>query len=126
MGESDRGRGRVVNLAEAFATVRDHWSPRIIAQINDFYVKAVRLKGAFVWHAHADTDELFLVTRGRLVIRLRDREVALGAGDLFVVPRGVEHQPVADEECEVLLIEPVGTANTGDAGGPGTTTGEWI
>ena len=126
MGESDRGRGRVVNLAEAFATVRDHWSPRIIAQINDFHVKAVRLKGAFVWHAHADTDELFLVTRGRLVIRLRDREVALGAGDLFVVPRGVEHQPVADEECEVLLIEPVGTANTGDAGGPGTTTGEWI
>jgi mannose-6-phosphate isomerase-like protein (cupin superfamily) len=116
----------VVNIEDKFARVGDHWSPKIIAALNDYHVKAARLLGEFVWHKHDDTDELFLVTKGTLVIRLRDRDVALGPGDLLVVPKGVEHMPVAEEECEVLLIEPAGTLNTGDAGGARTAEPEWI
>jgi mannose-6-phosphate isomerase-like protein (cupin superfamily) len=88
--------------------------------------RAVKLKGEFVWHKHVDTDELFLVTKGRLAIRLRDREVSLGPGELLVVPKRVEHQPMAEEECEVLLIEPAGTPNTADTGGARTAPPEWI
>jgi mannose-6-phosphate isomerase-like protein (cupin superfamily) len=116
----------VVNLEDKFARFGDHWSPKIIAALNDYHIKAARLLGEFVWHRHDDTDELFLVTKGSLVIRFQDREVTLGPGDLLVVPKGVEHMPVAKEECEVLLIEPAGTLNTGDAGGARTVEPEWI
>ena len=116
----------VVNLEDKFARFSEHWKPKILAQLNDYQVKAVKLQGAFVWHKHEETDELFLVTKGALVIRFRDREVTLGPGELFVVPKGIEHLPVAEEECEVLLIEPGGTSNTGDAGGVRTALPEWI
>jgi mannose-6-phosphate isomerase-like protein (cupin superfamily) len=116
----------VINLEDKFARFSEHWKPKIVAQLNDYHVKAVKLQGEFVWHKHNETDELFLVTKGSLVIRLRDRELSLGPGDMLVVPKGVEHQPVAEEECEVLLIEPAGTANTGDAGGARTAVPEWI
>jgi mannose-6-phosphate isomerase-like protein (cupin superfamily) len=116
----------VVNLEEKFARISEPWSPRILARLNDYHVKAVKLEGEFVWHKHDETDELFLVTKGALVIRFRDRDVTLGPGDLLVVPKGVEHLPVAEEACEVLLIEPAGTLNTGDAGGDRTVEPEWI
>ncbi|MBX0326617.1 cupin domain-containing protein [Oscillochloris sp. ZM17-4] len=90
-------------------TFLEHWAPRSVAQLNDYDIMVVKVLGAFVWHAHPDTDDFFLVLKGRLTIRLRDREVTLGPGELFVVPRGVEHQPVAAEECHLLLIEPTGT-----------------
>jgi mannose-6-phosphate isomerase-like protein (cupin superfamily) len=90
----------------------------VVAALNDYHVKLARLQGEFVWHAHADTDELFLVLAGRLTIHFRDGEAVLGPGELLVVPRGVEHRPVAAEECQVLLLEPAGTVNTGDTGGP--------
>ncbi len=104
-----------VNLAGKLALFREHWQPRTVAQLNDYDVMVVKVKGEFVWHKHDDTDDFFLVLAGRIQIRLRDRVVALGPGELFVVPRGVEHQPFAEEEAHVLLIEPRGTPNTGDA-----------
>ncbi len=117
---------QAVNIAEKFQKIAEHWSPKIIAELNDLHIKAVKLKGEFVWHAHGSTDEMFLVTRGAMVMRLRDRDVPLAAGELFVVPKGVEHMPVAEAECEVLLIEPAGTTNTGDAGGARTVDPDWI
>ena len=116
-----------INLAEKFAKFSDPWSPRIIARLNDLHLKAVKATGEFVWHSHPETDEMFLVTKGSLVIKLRDRDVPLKTGELFVVPKGVEHKPVADGVCEVLLLEPAGTINTGDAGGARTARDEpWI
>lgn len=106
-----------VNLARKFAAINDLWSPGIVAEINDYKVQIVKVKGEFVWHSHPDTDDLFLVVKGNVVIQLRDRDVELSEGELFVVPKGVEHCPRADEEAELLLIEPKGTVNTGDAGG---------
>ncbi len=104
-----------INLAEKLALFSDHWGPRTVAQFNGHDIMVVKVQGEFVWHSHADTDDFFLVLKGRLVIRLRDREVELGPGELFVVPRGVEHQPFAAEEVHLLLIEPTGTPNTGSA-----------
>ena len=103
-----------VNLAEKFARFSDHWSPKVVGEVNEMQVKLVKLKGEFLWHQHENEDELFLVVAGRLVIRLRDRDVSLGPGEFFVVPRGVEHQPVAQDECQVVLLEPKGTLNTGN------------
>ena len=103
-----------VNLEAKLAAFSDSWAPRTIAQFNGHDVMVVKAKGEFVWHAHDDSDDLFLVLRGRLRIELRDGDVVLGPGELFVVPRGMEHRPVADEEVHVLLIEPTGTPNTGD------------
>ena len=116
----------VVNLEDKFGRISEQWSPKILAQLNDYHVKAVKLQGEFVWHKHDETDELFLVTKGSLVIRFRDRDVTLGPGELVVVSKGIEHLPVAEEECEVLLIEPAGTPNTGDAGGARTVEPEWL
>lgn len=107
----------VVRLAEKLAKMSEHWSPRVVAELNDYQIKLVKVSGEFVWHDHRDTDELFLVLEGSLRIDMRDRSVQLNAGELFVVPRGVEHRPVAREECHVLLIEPRGVVNTGEAGG---------
>ncbi len=108
------GPAAAVNLAEKFAAFSEQWSPKLVARMNDYDVKIVRLAGEFVWHAHADTDELFLVLDGDLTIQLRDGEVRLGPGELFVVPRGVEHCPRAAGEVRAMLIEPAGVVNTGD------------
>lgn len=114
----------VVDLADKLALFSEHWSPKTVAELNDYEVKVVKLEGEFVWHTHEDTDELFLVVSGRLTIQLRERDVVLGPGQLFVVPRGVEHCPRADEEVHAVLVEPRGVVNTGDAGGPLTATAE--
>jgi mannose-6-phosphate isomerase-like protein (cupin superfamily) len=106
-----------VNLAEKLALLDGPYQPGIVGYLNDYKLAVVKAHGEFVWHKHDDTDDFFLVVSGRLTIQLRDREVELGPGELFVVPRGVEHCPKADEEAHVLLIEPKGTPNTGDAGG---------
>ena len=118
--------GSVSNVRRALAEVDELWSPRPVARINDYAVKAVRVQGEFVWHRHAATDELFLVLGGELDIDLRDvdgqRRVSLGTEDVFVVPRGVEHRPVSRDGAEVLLLEPVETVNTGDAPGSSDPT----
>ena len=103
-----------VNLADKLATFSEHWSPRTVAEFNGHDVMVVKVQGEFVWHQHDDTDDLFLVLKGALDIQLRDRTVTLGPGELFIVPKGVEHRPVAREETHLLLIEPTGTPNTGD------------
>lgn len=116
-----------VSLAEKLALVHDHWHPRVVAALNGQHVKVVKLAGAFTWHHHAEEDELFLVVRGRLRIELRDGAIELGPGELVVVPRGVEHRPVADEEVEVVLVEPASTLNTGNVREARTVDApEWI
>jgi mannose-6-phosphate isomerase-like protein (cupin superfamily) len=107
-----------IDLHDKFASFHERWSPKVIARLNDYEIKLAKLEGEFVWHSHADTDELFLVISGELTIELREGPVQLGAGQMFVVPRGVEHRPVADGEVQAVLIEPAGVVNTGDAGGP--------
>ncbi len=104
-----------VNLAEKLALLDDPFNPGIVGYLNDYKLAVVKARGEFVWYSHPDTDDFFLVVAGRLIIQLRDRDVELGPGELFVVPRGVEHCPRADEEAHVLLIETMGTPNTGDA-----------
>ena len=106
-----------MNLAEKFSLFTEHWSPRTVADLNGQEVKLVKFQGEFVWHHHEREDELFLVVRGEFVMHFRDRLVALQAGEFLVVPRGVEHRPVAEAEVEVLLFEPAGVVNTGSAGG---------
>ena len=113
-----------VNLAEKLGTFSEHWQPRTIGQFNGHDLMVVKAQGEFVWHKHDDTDDLFIVLRGELTIQLRDRDVVVGPGELYVVPRGVEHCPRADEEVELLLIEPLGTVNTGDAAGSELTAPE--
>jgi mannose-6-phosphate isomerase-like protein (cupin superfamily) len=115
-----------VDLAEKLAGVTDTFSPKIVAYLNDMKVAVVKAQGEFVWHSHPDTDDFFLVLDGELTIQLEDRDVQLGAGELYVVPRGVRHCPRADQEAHVLLIEPRGTPNTGDAGGELTAREEEI
>ena len=105
----------VINLAQKLTLFDDYWSPKIIGDLNDSYIKLVKVKGEFVWHQHADEDELFLVVKGRLLIKLRDRDLWLNTGELAVIPKGVEHMPVAEEEAHILLLEPKTTVNTGDA-----------
>jgi len=104
-----------IDLAEKLSTFSEHWSPRTVTQFNDCDVMVVKVKGEFVWHKHDDTDDFFLVLKGMLDIHLRDRTVTLGPGQMYVVPKGVEHRPVAREEVHLLLIEPTGTPNTGNA-----------
>jgi mannose-6-phosphate isomerase-like protein (cupin superfamily) len=109
------GTGTKVDIAERLSLFSEHWSPKVVARLNDYEIKLVKVKGEFVWHTHADTDELFLVIEGTLTIQLRDGDVTLQPGQLYVVPRGVEHRPVADGEVAAMLIEPGGVVNTGDA-----------
>jgi mannose-6-phosphate isomerase-like protein (cupin superfamily) len=111
----------VRNLDAALAAVDQPWQPHRLVSVNDYDVKVVKLLGEFVWHSHPETDELFLVLDGELTIQLRDRDVVLGHGDVYVVPRGVEHCPRADGEVRAVLVEPRGTVNTGDAGGHRTS-----
>jgi len=111
---------QVVNLQEKFAQFSEHWSPKIIGELNDSYVKAVKLEGEFVWHHHEHEDELFLVTHGTLRMKFRDREQVVRPGEFIIVPRGVEHLPVADEEAHVVLLEPKSTLNTGNVKGERT------
>jgi mannose-6-phosphate isomerase-like protein (cupin superfamily) len=105
---------KAVNLDLAFAGFQEHWRPRIAGTVNDYVVKLVKFQGEFVWHKHDDTDELFLVHKGAMIVRFRDCDVPLQAGELFIIPKGVEHITVADEECEALLFELSGTRNTGN------------
>jgi mannose-6-phosphate isomerase-like protein (cupin superfamily) len=116
-----------VNLEDKLAKVVDHWSPKTVVEVNGLELKAVRVLGEFVWHDHPEGDELFLIIRGELRIDLADRDsVSLRAGEVFVVPRGVQHRPVAEQECELYILDPAGTVNTGDAGGELTAGDEWI
>ncbi len=103
-----------VNLSEKLSRVNEYWSPKIVGELNDSYVKVVKLKGEFLWHHHENEDELFLVVKGSLVIRFRDRDVRLAPGEFVIVPKGVEHMPVAEEEVHVVLLEPKSTLNTGN------------
>lgn len=115
-----------VHIQQKFDRFDEHWSPKIVAQMNEVQFKLAKIKGDFVWHSHPDTDELFFVIQGEMRIDLRDRSVTLKAGELFVVPKGVEHKPFAEQECHIMLAEPSGVVNTGEAGGDLTNTAEWI
>ena len=106
-----------IDFREKLAKFSEHFSPKIIAQLNDYHLKLVKVQGDFVWHEHNDTDEAFIVLDGEMRIDFRDGSVDLKAGEMFIVPKGVEHKPFAERECQIMLIEPVGTINTGDAGG---------
>lgn len=116
-----------INFAEKFAKFHEHWSPRVIAEMNDYQFKLVKIEGDFVWHSHAQTDETFLVLEGEMRIDFRDGAITLRAGEMYVVPRGVEHKPFAAQQCSLLLIEPRGVINTGEAGGDLTAANDvWI
>lgn len=116
-----------INLTEKLNLFSDHWTPKIVARMNENHFKLVKFAGEFVWHRHEETDEVFIVLEGEMTIDFRDGRVSLGAGEMFVVPRGVEHRPRAEAECRIMLVEPAGTVNTGDAGGELTAAGEdWI
>ena len=104
-----------INLQEKLTKFSEHWSPKIIAQMNNYHFKLAKVQGEFVWHDHPDTDEVFVVVHGELDILFRDGKVSLSEGEMFVVPKGVEHKPVAEQECHILLIEPAGLVNTGNA-----------
>ena len=111
---SERGAMETVNIAQKFTLFSDHWSPKIVGELNDSYVKFVKLKGEFVWHLHENEDEMFLVVKGRLLLKFRDREAWVNEGEFIIVPKGVEHLPVAEEEVHVILLEPKSTLNTGN------------
>ncbi len=116
-----------VNLAQKFSLTQDYWNPKIVGELNDSYVKLVKLKGEFIWHHHETEDELFLVVKGSLLIKLRDRDIFLEEGEFVVIPKGVEHLPIAEEEAHVLLLEPKTTLNTGNVYGEKTVENvEWI
>jgi len=116
-----------INLHDKLARFSEHWSPRIIAELNDYQFKLARIQGEFVWHDHPDTDEAFIVLDGEMAIELRDGRVELSAGEMYVVPKGVEHKPVAKRECCIMLIEPRGVVNTGAAGGALTAADDvWV
>ena len=130
---ANRGRGQstmayeAINLGQKLALFGEHWSPRVVATLNDYQLKLVKLQGEFVWHAHDHTDEVFIVLSGEMDILFRDGRVTLREGEMFVVPKGLEHKPVAADECHVLLVEPDDVVNTGDAGGPLTAEQDrWV
>ena len=116
-----------INFAEKLGKFDEQWSPRVVAEMNDYQFKLVKVQGEFVWHDHPDTDEVFIVLEGELDIEFRDGKVTLAAGEMYVVPQGTEHRPVAREECRVMLVEPKGLVNTGDAGGELTAENDvWV
>jgi mannose-6-phosphate isomerase-like protein (cupin superfamily) len=115
-----------VNLSEKFRLFKEHWSPKIVGDLNDAYVKVVKIKDEFVWHQHENEDELFLIHKGKLLIKFRDKDVWLEEGEFLIIPKGIEHKPVAEDEVELILIEPKTTINTGDAESELTTEAEWL
>ena len=116
-----------INFQEKLSKFSEHWSPRNIAQMNDYHFKIAKIEGEFIWHDHPETDEVFIVLKGQLEIQLREGKVVLSEGEMFVVPKGVAHKPFAQEECHILLIEPVGTLNTGDVVNERTAANDvWI
>jgi mannose-6-phosphate isomerase-like protein (cupin superfamily) len=116
-----------INLNDKFSRFSEKWSPKIIAKLNDYHIKLVRSEGDFTWHSHKDTDEMFLVIEGELRIDFRDGNINLHEGEMYVIPKGVEHKPYAKKECKILLLEPAGTINTGDTGGSQTAEDNvWI
>ncbi len=117
---------KVITLADKFNLFQEPWHPKIVGELNDSYVKLAKLKGEFVWHHHENEDELFLVIKGTLMIKLRDQELAIHAGEFVIIPKGVEHLPVAEKEVQVLLLEPKSTLNTGNVQNEKTVEAEWI
>ena len=118
---------KALNFEEKFSRFTEHWFPRVIAEMNDYQLKLVKVQGEFVWHKHPETDEVFIVINGVLNIEFRDGKVTLKSGEMFVIPKGVEHRPVAEKECKMMLIEPKGVVNTGDTGGQLTAENDaWI
>jgi len=118
---------QAINFQNKLSLFSEHWSPKIIGQTNDYHLKLVKIHGEFVWHSHAETDEVFIVLAGSMEIHFREGLVALQSGEMYIVPKGVEHKPYAEAECSILLIEPAGTVNTGDAGGDMTARDNiWI
>ena len=118
---------KAINLKEKLSGFSDHWAPKIIARMNNYHFKVVKLQGEFVWHCHDETDEVFIVLEGEMSIAFRDKSIALKAGEMLVVPRGEEHKPFAKKECKVMLVEPAGTINTGNSGGEMTAENDvWI
>ena len=116
-----------INLRDKLGKFSDHWSPKVIAEMNDYQFKLVKIQGDFVWHNHADTDEVFIVLEGSMRIEFEDGEVELSEGEMYVVPKGVRHKPQAEEECKVMLVEPRGVVNTGDSEGELTASNDvWI
>jgi mannose-6-phosphate isomerase-like protein (cupin superfamily) len=116
-----------INFAQKYALFTEQWAPKVIAQMNDYQFKVVKIEGDFIWHSHADTDETFIVLEGQLRIDFRDGAVLIGQGEMFVVPKGTEHKPYARQEVKLLLIEPCGVLNTGDEGGERTAVNDvWI
>ena len=118
---------KALNLEEKFSRFSEHWFPRVIAEMNDYQFKLVKVQGEFVWHEHPETDEAFIVINGVLDIEFRDGKVTLEPGEMFIIPKGVEHRPVAKNECNMMLVEPKGVINTGDAGSQLTAENDvWV
>jgi len=117
----------IINLSKKFEKFTDHWAPRVIAEMNDYQFKLVKVEGEFVWHTHDDTDETFIVLNGELNIEFHDRTVTLSKGEMIIIPKGVKHKPSAQKECQIMIIEPKGVTNTGDTGGAHTAKNDvWI
>ena len=116
-----------INLRDKFRRIDGHWQPRVVAEMNDYQFKLAKIQGEFVWHKHDETDEVFIVVAGRMSLEFRDGKIDLEAGEMYVVPRGIEHKPVAENECAIMLVEPRGTVNTGDVGGERTAPNDvWV
>ena len=123
----NRDERRAINFADKLGKFSDHWAPKVIALMNDYQFKLVKIQGEFVWHSHKETDEVFIVLDGEMTIEFRDGRVDLKTGEMFVVPKGVEHKPAANRECKIMLVEPCGVVNTGDADGLYTAPNDvWI
>ena len=116
-----------INLQDKFSKFSEHWTPKVIAEMNDYQFKLVRIEGEFVWHNHSDTDEVFIVVEGKMMIEFERETIELNQGEMYVVPRGVQHKPYAEQECKVMLVEPKGVVNTGEASGDLTAQNDvWI
>ena len=120
-------KSNTINITEKFKLFSDHWSPKVIAEMNDYQFKLAKVQGEFIWHTHEESDETFIVIDGELTIEFRDKSIRLKKGEMYVVPKGVEHKPMAEHECQIMLVEPKGVINTGGAGGDKTAENDiWI
>src|SRR4051812_33206180 len=124
---SRRVSRQAINLRDKFGRIGEQWQPRVVAEMNDYQFKLAKIQGEFIWHSHAETDEVFIVVDGQMSLEFRDGKVDLKAGEMYVVPRGVEHKPIAVDECAIMLVEPRGTVNTGEVGGERTAPNDvWV